>query len=503
MVPDSHPVSSPATFGAALARIDYDIVRTTLAAFPGSAPDGPVLCAVSGGSDSMALLKTLSLAAARGPAFDLCAAYVDHALRPQADDEREHVRRAAEGLGVGFEWARVDAPRGGDEARLREQRYHQLERIADRIGARWVATGHTRDDQIETILFRLLRGSGRRGLCGIPSRRGRWIRPLLDLDRATLRAFLQRHDIAWLDDASNHDPRYTRNRIRHELVPVVVDIFGASALSRLPEIARRWREEEAYLEEQTERWSTYAVHPRPARAQGEPDDEPDEVTMNDAIEGVGSSIDLPALAQAPVAVRTRVLRAWLKQVTGGKEIDLSVLRGVEALIAFDEGSVRIDVGAAVLVREYARLSSVTPARPAAFDLAVDAEHAAVIEEPGGAWSVSVDPAPVGSPRHATSIYRQEIDIDPAALRGAVRLRPVAAGDEIESPSGSAGAGRAARKVHDMLQDRRVARRLRHAWPVLVDEARVLWVPGVACAEAVRCAERAERRLRLAWYMRHR
>ncbi|MEE8311536.1 MAG: tRNA lysidine(34) synthetase TilS, partial [Candidatus Binatia bacterium] len=428
----------------------------------------------------------LALTAARGPAFDLCAAYIDHALRPEADDEREHVRRAAERLGIGFEWARVDDPGAGDEARLREQRYRQLERIADRIGARWIATGHTRDDQIETILFRLLRGSGRRGLSGIPPRRGRWIRPLLDLERDTVRAFLARHDVAWLDDASNRDARYTRNRIRHELLPVVVDIFGASALSRLPDAARRWREEDAYLDEQTERWSTYAVHP-----------------PRGPIEEAGSSIDLPALAQAPAPIRTRVLRAWLKQMTGGKEIDLAVLREVEALIASGEGSARINVGPAVIAREYARLSSVTPERPATFDLRIDVEHAAVIEEPGGAWSVCVDPAPLGSPRHATSVYRQELDIDPSALRGAVRLRPVAAGDTIESRGGPAGEGRVARKVHDILQDRRIARRLRSAWPVLEDEARVLWVPGVACADAVRCSERAQGRLRLAWHMRHR
>jgi len=480
MVPDNRPVSSPATHRDPLPRADYEIVRTALAAFPESTPDGPVLCAVSGGSDSMALLQALALAVTRGPAFDLWAVYVDHAVRPEAADECEHVRHAAERLGIGFESARIDDPGSADEARLRAQRYQQLERIADRIGARWIATGHTRDDQVETILFRLFRGSGRRGLSGIPSRRERWIRPLLDLDRETLRAFLTRHDVTWLEDQSNRDARYTRNRVRHELLPVVVDIFGATALSRLPEIARRWRAEEAYLDEQTERWSAYAVRDEPS-----------------------PSIDLTALAEAPAPIRTRVLRAWLKEVTGGREIDLSVLRAVEALIGSDEGSARIDVGPAIVVREYARLSSLTPEPPATFDLALDPTHAAVIAAPGGAWSVSVDPAPAGSPRHAAGLYREEIDIDPAAPCGAIHLRPVAAGDTIETVAGPGDGPPVARKVHDLLQELRIARRLRSSWPVLVDDVRVLWLPGVACANAVRCPERAQRRVRLAWYMRHR
>ena len=133
----------------------------------------------------------------------------------------------------------------------------------------------------------------------------------------------------------------------------------------------------------------------------------------------------------------------------------------------------------------------------AFEHVVRPERADRIEGPGRAWVLAVDPQPAGSPRGAASVYFHELDVDLDGLPESLLLRPVAAGDVLET------AERGTRKVRAIMQDRRVPLRLRESWPVLVDRERVLWVPGVARAGGLAGAERAQRRVRFAWYLRHR
>lgn len=210
---------------------------------------GPLLAAVSGGGDSMALLwlfRTLY----EGP---LVAAHVNHGLRgAEADEDAALARETAEGWGLPFLERRVDA--GGErrrgeslEAAARRVRHRELLGLAGECGAAGILLGHNRDDLAETALFHILRGTGPRGGAGIPERRGPFIRPLMGLRREFLRRVLALRGIPWREDSTNAAADCTRNFLRLELLPLIEARVNAGAVEHLAAFAeamRRDREEE-------------------------------------------------------------------------------------------------------------------------------------------------------------------------------------------------------------------------------------------------------------------
>ena len=199
-----------------------------------------VLVAVSGGADSVALLHLLAGAGARRWRLTLHVLHVDHGLRADSAARRRlrpGARRAARRAGRRATRARSAA--GSLEAAARAARYAALEACAARVGADRIAVGHTADDQAETVLMRVLEGAGVRGLAGIPPVRGRIIRPLIELRRAALetRAASARAS-TWVEDPTNRDPKFLRNRIRHELLPLLAASYNAGRRARA---RRAWR----------------------------------------------------------------------------------------------------------------------------------------------------------------------------------------------------------------------------------------------------------------------
>jgi tRNA(Ile)-lysidine synthase len=201
-----------------------------------------VVVAVSGGPDSMALLHVLWEARARlGLTLEVTG--VDHGLRPEAARELDLVGARAEALGLPFSRLAVDLgrPRGsGLQEAAREARLGALAVLADERGARRIALGHHADDQAETVLFRIVRGTGLHGLQGIPYVRGPFVRPLLDVRRAEILRYLRRRSIPFVEDPSNADLRFARARIRHRTLPllreenpqVVEALLGLAAAAR-------------------------------------------------------------------------------------------------------------------------------------------------------------------------------------------------------------------------------------------------------------------------------
>lgn len=184
-----------------------------------------VLVAISGGPDSTALLLGLLKLAPR-LGVTVAAACVDHGLRPEAAEEARGVALRCKAWGVPCEVLTVDARKAkrshvSTQTAAREVRLSALEGAADRLGFTAIALGHTADDQVETVLFRILRGTGIAGLAGIPYRRGHFIRPLLDVRRREILAFLAKRRISFVSDPSNQDRRYARARIRHDLLPTL------------------------------------------------------------------------------------------------------------------------------------------------------------------------------------------------------------------------------------------------------------------------------------------
>ena len=218
--------------------------------------DLTVLVAVSGGVDSVGLLRGMTAVKPAGPG-SLYAAHFHHGLRNEdADRDQAFVQQLCVELGVPCRIGRADvgrqakSDRNGLEAAARDARYRFLQQTAEQVGARYVATAHTADDQVETILHHVLRGSGLAGLAGMPRARPlgeavTLIRPLLAFRRTELVAYLRSLGQSYRQDATNLDTRFTRNRIRHQLLPVLAEQYNPAiveALLRLGCLARDARQ---------------------------------------------------------------------------------------------------------------------------------------------------------------------------------------------------------------------------------------------------------------------
>ncbi len=210
-------------------------------------PGSRLLLAVSGGSDSLGLLH-LCAAARKELALELAVGFVNHGLRDGVDKELELVRALSQKLSIDVHNIEIPASeaseallRGSLQAWARDARYQRLEDIANQHHMSFLATGHTRDDQAETVLLRLLRGTGLDGLAGIPRSRRLGdktvvIRPLLDLTRQGIRNYLRSRSIDWVEDPSNADDRFLRVRVRGELLPLMNELH-AGASGRIAALA--------------------------------------------------------------------------------------------------------------------------------------------------------------------------------------------------------------------------------------------------------------------------
>jgi tRNA(Ile)-lysidine synthase len=241
---------------------------------------GPVLVAVSGGADSVALL--CALAAMKGG--HLVVAHLNHQLRGLESDVDEIFVRELHAtlvksnqVSAAFCCERIDvaaqarADQDNLESTARRIRYAWLTRLAQEQKAPYVATGHTADDQAETVLHRLLRGTGLKGLAGIPARRAlapgvEVVRPLLKVRRAALLTFLQETGQPFRNDSSNLDPRFTRNCIRHELLPSLVEQYNPAIVPVLCRLAEQAEEVYHDVEGQGRKLLSESELPRTASA---------------------------------------------------------------------------------------------------------------------------------------------------------------------------------------------------------------------------------------------
>ncbi len=231
-----------------------------------------VLVALSGGRDSVALLRALR-SVERLCGIRVVAGHIDHGLRDGSADDAKWVAALCDREGIEHRQATLDgrvikSSPLGLEAAAREARHAALEHIADDLGATKIATAHHRDDQTETVLERLTRGAGTRGLRGILPVKGRWIRPLLDIDRERIAHFAASKRLEWREDPTNTDTERARNAIRHVVLPALRDARPGcdEVLARAAAIARR---EDAALDrvfrDVLESCARLACRRRPAR----------------------------------------------------------------------------------------------------------------------------------------------------------------------------------------------------------------------------------------------
>ena len=239
------------------------VLREIGAASVQAPPVPTMVVAVSGGPDSICLLDALTRLARRPakgqtrPALVLHVAHLHHGLRGlDADRDEAFVRKTAGRHGWPVTIGRIDARQRARQAKrslqeaARLERYRFLAETADRVGATWIAVGHTATDQAETLLLRLLRGTGPAGLAGMPlAREGHIVRPLLRVTRDAVIDYLRRYKLAYRRDRSNRDRHYTRNRLRADLLPRLARDYNPSIVTALATTAMLMAEERHVVEE--------------------------------------------------------------------------------------------------------------------------------------------------------------------------------------------------------------------------------------------------------------
>jgi tRNA(Ile)-lysidine synthase len=424
-----------------------------------------LVAAVSGGSDSVALLRLLSELHRQGELCLDAVAHLHHGIRgAEADDDEAWCRELAAAVAIEFVSGREDVPglaratNTSVEVAARRVRYQFLEHVRRSRGADLVATAHTADDQAETVLLRLVRGTGLRGLSAIAPRRGTVIRPLLDCTRAELRAYLDAAGQSWREDATNLDVGHPRNRMRLELIPWIEQHFNPRVRDGLARLADHARTDDERLDREAAA-ATIGVVRR---------------------EGDTVVVDRGGLAGLPEALARRVVRNAIC-VLAQNDPTLADVDRVGDVAAGRAGAAEVcglrvehSGGFVVLV---SRGAPALPSAPFRFDLSIPGS----LEWPAGGWALEAEgpiPRSAGSP---LAHRPDQVEVDATAVGTAVVVRRREPGDRIQ-PLGLGGE----KKLQDVLVDRKVPAATRDAVPIVTTrDGRLIWVAGHVLADEFR------------------
>ena len=407
-----------------------------------------VVVAVSGGLDSTVLLHLLRFGAAL-PRLDLVVAHFDHRMRSDSGDDARWVAELAASWSLPVEVGTATEPLTSERA-ARDARYRFLEAVRARVGARWILTAHQADDQAETVLFRIARGTGLSGLRGIPARRGVLVRPLLSFWREELERYAEEAALTPRADPTNADPRFARNAIRRDLIPRLEATVAAGARQSLVRLARlAAREERAWR----------AMLPELV----------DRAILERAEDRI--VVARPVLLEYPPTVRARVLRALFRRF-GCSLDEAGTVSAVEFTSAGASGRSHPLPGGLTLSREFERFVLAREGETRADEL-LEIRAAGSGEgqfEIGGrrlgAWWSPDAPADDAAESPAHEAFALARLVFPLRFRGP---RP---GDRIRLSYGS-------KKLKKLMVEARIPLSERGRVPVLVDGAeRVLWLPGV-------------------------
>jgi tRNA(Ile)-lysidine synthase len=449
---------------ALVSRVEQTIRRQRL-----FRPGDTLVVALSGGADSTLLLDLLT----RLPGYHLrlVAVHLNHCLRgAESDGDEEFCRGLAARHAVQFESRRIDIRQMAADLRLnledagRRARIEFLDEIRSTYGAAAVLLAHHADDQAETVLMRLLRGSGMTGLSGMTYRNSRgYVRPLLDIARSEIERYLHHCGLEWREDASNSDTTYLRNRIRHELLPTLEE-YNPAIRSTLAATASILSDDEALLEEMT------------LQAFGESC-------------GIGEgrvTCNVGQLRAFNPALRRRVLRQAFKQLAGTL-VGVS-LRHIDAICDLTDSGrpnsrLALPQGVAA-VREYERLvlmrTGETVLRLRSANVP-DTGFELLITEPGcyqlpSGGSIAVEMA--GGATIATD--PGTACFDPVRTPFPWLVRTFRPGDRM-TPFGMSGR----KKVKDIFIDRKIPASERRRIPLLFCGDELIWIAGVCVSESGR------------------
>ena len=389
---------------------------------------GPVIVAVSGGADSTALLLILGdLAEELGLVIHV--AHFDHRTRPkESAEDADFVAKLANRVGAPIRVGRADRPTKSEDA-ARTARYAFLRRAAEEIGATTIATGHTRDDQAETVLLHLTRGSGLAGLSGMRPLREGIARPLLGIGRAETLAICRDARIRPRTDPTNKSLKFARNRVRLKVIPELEKINprASEAVARLADAAAEIQME-------------------------------DDLTVADALARAREA-DVIRIGALQPSIRTRALAlAW--QDATGRVLGARHRRALEDLTATEEGSRSLDLPGGRAIREYGLVRIVGDRPAATSDPPTHIDLGREIIWNG--WRLILGATAPTNGAHEANV--------PKNLLRKLMIRARVAGDRTANPP--------RRKLQDIFTDAKIPASQRGRWPVIASEDAVWWVPGL-------------------------
>lgn len=426
-----------------------------------------IVVAVSGGVDSMALLHILHRLM-QPYELKLIAAHVNHGFRiEESAAEAEMVHRRCQELGITMEMTELHMPdylqqtKENSQAASRQRRYQFFHDVAARYDASAIALAHHADDQAETVLMHLLRGSGSSGLKGMSFARSEknveLIRPLLRMRKIELKLFCLQHGIPYLEDSSNQSRDYKRNELRLDIMPQL-ERYNPQLVASLCRLADIAGEEDTWLQQQT------------------------ELRFAEIVKKYDSSLSVlcSALNGEPIALQRRLIKLILSYLSDAEEfVSFETIERIRALSREEAKSVsRLDVGAGLIcIREYERLrfvhindytnSLLMPLKP--FNLIP--EHMPC-ELRYGSWIIKACILPKQQRPKLKS--KHEALFDAALIDWPVMIRSRQAGDRMQV-LGLNGT----KKVQDMFVDAKVASSKRDTYPVVVDRnGQLIWIPGI-------------------------
>ncbi len=437
-------------------------------------PGQTVILAVSGGVDSMVLWHLFMCLGPRNQ-LGLHVAHLDHGLRgAESAEAAEFVRRhcATRGVSVTIsvaDGAALRADRGRslqDAARI--LRYRFLEQVAGQQGATRIAMGHHRDDQAETVLMNLLRGSGTRGLGGIPPVRGRIIRPLIECSREEIERYALSKGIPYVEDSSNRIPSYSRNRIRLELLPELAKRYNPRIAAALASAATILEAEDVLLSAMTEERLAAVLISRA----------PHELALS-----------VPCTAALPAALRRRILRRGVHLLRGGRPgLSCEETLALERLLLSDSAVGAVEAAGGIRARKTGDRLFLSAGADRGYGTVepIPLDVPGLTDLPGFSLSLRAEIVERGpGDRPVNDPWCALLDADRAGRT--LVVRGWTPGDRFV-PLGMHGR----KKLQDFFVDAKVPRRERWTVPLLVSDGEIAWVVGLRVDERFKVTDSTKR-----------
>jgi tRNA(Ile)-lysidine synthase len=415
----------------------------------------------SGGADSTCLVHLLKVLG-----FEIIAAHLHHGQREEADTELKLCEAFCQELDVPFVSGNASVPRMAHDLKIgveeagRLARYNFLEQVAKRFSCPYIVTAHTRTDSVETILFNLARGTGMRGLTGVPAQRGEIVRPLLPFSRDETRAYCAEHQLWFHDDPSNSELEFSRARIRHRVSPefALINPNFEASMMRMAEIVD---EEDRFLNGA----AAAALERAMLHLNGE---------LSFLTKDVEIAFDRDQLSQLPSVLFRRAMRLAAKALASRLDFDQAI--ALEAGFSQQSGgSITTERGEVVFEWDAEKLHvrQMQPTEPFRFKVTLPGETES--EEFG--WKIAAFEAPASETGNKRGSF--QVEVNRQVLQGELYFRSAQPNDTIQ-PLGFDGT----RKLSDVLSEAKLTRAARARLPIICDFLGPIWAPGVCLSHRI-------------------